>query len=62
VKVPGFGTMEFFPTDGLRSLLKTYGELKELVEYTLRWPGHLETIRLLGDMGFFDNDFVIVGG
>jgi saccharopine dehydrogenase-like NADP-dependent oxidoreductase len=62
VKVPGFGTMEFFPTDGLRSLLKTYGELKELVEYTLRWPGHLETIRLLRDMGFFDNDFVIVRG
>ncbi len=62
IDIPGIGAMEFFPTDGLRSLLKTFGGIKELGEYTLRWPGHLRTIRLLKDLGFFERGFVISKG
>jgi saccharopine dehydrogenase-like NADP-dependent oxidoreductase len=33
--------MEAFLTDGLRSLLDTI-QCDELLEYTVRWPGHIE--------------------
>ncbi|MEC8926772.1 MAG: saccharopine dehydrogenase C-terminal domain-containing protein [Candidatus Thermoplasmatota archaeon] len=41
VKVPGYGQMEAFLTDGARSLLDTI-DSEELVEYTVRWPGHIQ--------------------
>lgn len=41
VSVPGYGQMEAFLTDGLRSLLDTI-QCDELLEYTVRWPGHIE--------------------
>ena len=41
VKVPGYGEMEAFLTDGVRSLLDTI-DSKELLEYTVRWPGHID--------------------
>jgi len=41
VSVPGYGQMEAFLTDGLRSLLDTI-HCDELLEYTVRWPGHIE--------------------
>ncbi len=62
IEVPGLGKLEFFPTDGLRSLLKTFGELEELAEYTLRWPEHLEMMRLLKKIGVLDDIFIAVGG
>ena len=37
-KVP---TLQAFLTDGLRSLLD-YGNCRNMSEYTLRWPGHIE--------------------
>jgi len=47
------GPFEFerFPTDGLRTLLYTV-RAREMVEYTLRWPGHLERMRVLKELGF----------
>ncbi len=44
--------LERFPTDGLRTLLHTV-RAREMVEYTLRWPGHLERMRVLKELGFF---------
>lgn len=44
--------LERFPTDGLRTLLRTV-RAREMVEYTLRWPGHLERMRVLKELGFF---------
>ena len=41
VTVPGYGQMEAFLTDGVRSLLDTI-DSDDLVEYTVRWPGHIE--------------------
>ncbi|WP_010478715.1 saccharopine dehydrogenase family protein [Thermococcus zilligii] len=47
--------MEFeaFPSDGLRSLLLSV-KAKKLEEWTLRWPGHLEKIKVLRELGFFE--------
>jgi len=41
ITVPGYGTMEAFLTDGVRSLLDTI-DSEELLEYTVRWPGHID--------------------
>ena len=41
IPVPGYGPMEAFLTDGVRSLLDTI-DSEELLEYTVRWPGHID--------------------
>ena len=40
IDVDGYGKMEAFLTDGLRSLLHIGG--KNMAEYTVRWPGHID--------------------
>jgi hypothetical protein len=40
IEVTGYGKMEAFLTDGLRSLLHIGG--KNMAEYTVRWPGHID--------------------
>jgi lysine 6-dehydrogenase len=52
VHFPGLGTLEAFATDGLRSLLRTC-DAPEMVEKTMRYPGHAELMRILRDSGFF---------
>jgi len=52
VDFPGVGTLEAFNTDGLRTLLKTV-EAPSLRERTLRYPGHIEKMRILREMGLF---------
>jgi saccharopine dehydrogenase-like NADP-dependent oxidoreductase len=54
VRVLGF-ELERFPTDGLRTMLSTVNAY-DMVEYTLRWPGHLERMRVLKELGFFSRD------
>ena len=56
VKVMGYEFEEFF-SDGLRTLLFTV-EADLMEETTLRWPGHLEKIRVLDELGFFKEDRV----
>lgn len=58
---PGVGTLEAFYTDGLRSLAKNI-KAKNLGEMTLRWPGHVEQMRLLRTMGLFEKEPKILGG
>ena len=41
IEVAGFGTMEAFLTDGLRSVLDTI-PCRTMKEYTVRWPGHIQ--------------------
>lgn len=53
IEVPGVGPLEAFNTDGLRSLVDTIAA-ESLVERTLRYPGHLDAMRVLSDAGFFD--------
>jgi len=58
---PGIGTLEAFNTDGLRSLLHTVdAPFKQ--EKTLRYPGHIEKMRMLREAGFFGREPLDVGG
>jgi saccharopine dehydrogenase-like NADP-dependent oxidoreductase len=52
VNFPGLGSLEAFNTDGLRSLLRTC-ETPNMVEKTLRYPGHAVRMRILREAGFF---------
>ena len=61
VEFPGVGTLEAFNTDGLRSLIATV-KTPFMVEKTLRYPGHIEKIRVLRESGFFRAEPVMVGG
>ncbi|AEC51198.1 hypothetical protein PNA2_0280 [Pyrococcus sp. NA2] len=51
VKVGDF-EFEAFLTDGLRSMLESI-RARRLEEWTLRWPGHLEKMKVLKELGFF---------
>jgi len=63
VRLGGIGVLEAFPTDGLRSLLKTMRGLAErLVEYTLRYPGHVELVAKLRALGLLGDNHVHVDG
>lgn len=57
----GFGTLEAFNSDGLRSLIRTI-DCPDMIEKTLRYPGHIEKIRLLKAIGFFSEEPVNVKG
>jgi lysine 6-dehydrogenase len=52
VEFPGLGTLEAFNTDGLRTLLSTV-KAPFMQEKTMRYPGHIESIRVLRESGFF---------
>jgi len=61
VDFPGVGRLEGFYTDGLRTLLYTMKGVKTMWEKTLRYPGHVEKIKLLKALGFFDEQPIEVG-
>jgi lysine 6-dehydrogenase len=58
---PPIGTLEAFNSDGLRSLLKTM-KVPNMIEKTLRYPGHADYIKALRDSGFFGREPIDVGG
>ncbi|MEI6682369.1 MAG: saccharopine dehydrogenase C-terminal domain-containing protein [Bacteroidota bacterium] len=58
---PGIGTLEAFNTDGLRSLAHTV-KCPNMKEKTLRYPGHIEKMRLLRETGFFSQEEIEVHG
>lgn len=58
---PGVGTLEAFNTDGLRSLLTTV-DIPNMKEKTLRYPGHIELMRVLRETGFFSDEALDVRG
>ncbi len=49
---PEPGDLEAFNTDGLRTLAHTI-DAPNMIEKTLRYPGHAEKMKLLRDMGLF---------
>jgi len=59
--IEGVGDLEAFNTDGLRTLMKTIS-CPEMVEKTLRYPGHADRIRLLRDTGFFSGEPIDIDG
>nr|WP_315146729.1 saccharopine dehydrogenase C-terminal domain-containing protein [uncultured Flavobacterium sp.] len=56
------GTLESFNSDGLRSILFTMPHIKNMKEKTLRYPGHVEYIKVLKDSGFFSENKILVNG
>jgi saccharopine dehydrogenase-like NADP-dependent oxidoreductase len=61
LEFPEVGALEAFYTDGLRSLLRTC-ETPEMVEKTMRYPGHAEWMKGLRKSGFFDTEPVELDG
>jgi saccharopine dehydrogenase-like NADP-dependent oxidoreductase len=57
---PEIGALEAFNTDGLRTLLRTC-RTPEMVEKTMRYPGHADWMRGLRTVGFFDRQPMDVG-
>lgn len=49
------GHLEGFLSDGLRSLLPSFPDVKEMTEWTLRWPGHLEAMKDLREIGLLES-------
>jgi len=52
---PKIGTLEAFNTDGLRTLAKTI-DAPNLKEKTLRYPGHIDKMAVLRELGFFSKE------
>jgi len=55
-------TLEAFLTDGLRTLLDTMPHIPDMVEKTLRYPGHRELMQCYETAGFFSNEPVDING
>jgi len=56
------GTLEAFNTDGLRSIIYTMPHIPNMKEKTLRYPGHVEYVKVLKESGFFSEEVVEVNG
>lgn len=61
IDFPGIGTLEAFNTDGLRSLAQTV-KCRNMKEKTLRYPGHIEKMRMLRETGFFSREEIEIKG
>ena len=55
IEFQGIGTLEAFNTDGLRSLVETL-DVPNMVEKTMRYPGHIELMKVFRETGFFDSE------
>lgn len=62
IEFDGVGTLEAFNSDGLRSILFTMPHIPNMIEKTLRYPGHVEYIKVLKESGFFSTEKIEVGG
>jgi saccharopine dehydrogenase-like NADP-dependent oxidoreductase len=56
------GTLEAFNSDGLRSIIYTMPHIPNMKEKTLRYPGHVEYVKVLKESGFFDSEQIEVNG
>ena len=61
IDFPGVGRLEAFYTDGVRTLHHTIRGVMNMWEKTMRYPGHAEKIRLLKDLGLFDEEPLLQG-
>ena len=62
VEFESVGTLESFNSDGLRSIIKTMPHIPNMKEKTLRYPGHVEYIKVLKSSGFFAEEPITVNG
>jgi saccharopine dehydrogenase-like NADP-dependent oxidoreductase len=61
IDFPEVGTLEVFNTDGLRSLAKTMNA-PNMKEKTMRYPGHIDKMRMLRETGYFSFDEIDING
>ncbi len=61
IDFPDVGTLEAFVTDGLRTLVRTI-DAPDMVEKTMRYPGHAERMRMLRETGFFSETPMDING
>jgi saccharopine dehydrogenase-like NADP-dependent oxidoreductase len=62
INFPGVGQLEYFLTDGLGSLPRSFPRTREMHEFTLRYPGHADMMSTLRVLGFFERNPVKIGG
>ena len=62
VEFDKMGTLESFNSDGLRTLIDTMPHIPNMKEKTLRYPGHVEYIKVLKKSGFFNDRPIEVAG
>jgi len=62
VEFDNIGTLESFNSDGLRSIIYTMSHIPNMKEKTLRYPGHVEYIKVLKESGFFNESPIKVNG
>lgn len=58
---PPFGRLECFNTDGLATLLHTMKNVRTMDEKTIRWPGHIQKIRTMIELGLLGTYPIKVG-
>lgn len=56
------GTLESFNSDGLRSIIFTMPHISNMKEKTLRYPRHVEYIKVLKESGFFSEEKLEING
>ncbi len=61
IEFEGIGTLEAFNTDGLRSLATTL-KVPHMRERTMRYPGHIELMRVFRATGLFGMEEIDVNG
>ncbi len=61
IDFPGVGTLEAFNTDGIRSLIRTL-DAPFMKEKTLRYPGHINLMKVFRESGFFSQEAIEVDG
>jgi len=62
VNFDGIGTLESFNSDGLRSIIFTMSHIKNMKEKTLRYPDHIEYVKVLKESGFFNEEKINING
>ncbi len=60
IEFEDIGTLEAFNTDGLRTLLKMKN-IRNMREKTLRYPGHIDLMKVFSGSGFFSSNLLKVG-
>lgn len=62
VNLDPVGTLEEWNSDGLRSLLQTMPNIPNMIEKTLRYPGTIDYLKALRQLGYFSEEEINVKG
>jgi len=61
IEFDNIGTLEAFNTDGLRSIIRNI-KAPNMIEKTLRWPGHIDLMKAIIGAGFLESKPKIISG